>query len=538
MARTLATAAVLWAGVWAAAAQNPPAAAPGSTAAASPDALSSQIQALISAPAVSRAHWGVMVMATDGTPLAAVHEGELFEPASNAKLFTTAAAIALLGPDRTYATLLSYPAPGAAGVVTGDVVLTGSGDANLNGVTFPYSDQPQSASAVPAPPPDPLRYLAEFADRIAAANVKEIHGRIIGDDTVFPWQPYPANWSIDDMVWYYGAPISGLSIADNEMKVTVLPGTSPGDPADVSLGQEGDYFTLSSSAITAARKTQPDIAVDRAVGSHVVRVFGTIPVGGHPDTSEIAIPDPAEYAATALRQMLLDRGIRVDGDAMPRHRALDDNQGFLTQSRTPVAFGAAPAQPAPATEACKFNCPVVLEHTSPTVAEDIVYTNKTSQNLHAELLLRHLGKAYGTDGSTAQGARVVRQFLINAGIDPNDFVFYDGSGLSGHDLVTPRATARLLTFAATQPWFAQWKASLPVGGIDGSLGSRFKDTTLAGRVFAKTGTLGETRALSGYVECASGRTVVFSVMVGDFVPGTANIRETVDQIVAAIAAAE
>jgi D-alanyl-D-alanine carboxypeptidase/D-alanyl-D-alanine-endopeptidase (penicillin-binding protein 4) len=182
---------------------------------------------------------------------------------------------------------------------------------------------------------------------------------------------------------------------------------------------------------------------------------------------------------------------------------------------------------------------VIASHTSPTLKDDVTITNKVSQNLHAELLLHHLANALGGEenGSTVQGARVVRQFLLQAGIDRDDFVFFDGSGLSGHDLVTPRATARLLQYASTQPWFADWKKSLPVGGEDGSLVERFGKAPLKDHVFAKTGTLGEARALSGYLEGASGKTVIFSIIVGNHMPQTTKDRETMDKIVAAIAAA-
>ena len=140
---------------------------------------------------------------------------------------------------------------------------------------------------------------------------------------------------------------------------------------------------------------------------------------------------------------------------------------------------------------------------------------------------------------------MVRQFLLQrAGIDEGDFVFYDGSGLSGHDLVTPRATAKLLSYAAhdpktgaPQPWFAAWKASLPVGGVDGSLESRFGKSPVKGRLFAKTGTLSEARALSGYLQCASGKTVIFSIMVGSYVPASGAERDAMDRMVEAIAGA-
>jgi D-alanyl-D-alanine carboxypeptidase/D-alanyl-D-alanine-endopeptidase (penicillin-binding protein 4) len=144
---------------------------------------------------------------------------------------------------------------------------------------------------------------------------------------------------------------------------------------------------------------------------------------------------------------------------------------------------------------------------------------------------------YGTDGTFSQGSRVIRQWLLNAGLDPDDFVFYDGSGLSTKDLVTPRATSQLFAYAAKQPWFPTWKAALPIGGIDGTLSDRFKAAPLKGHVFAKTGTLGESRALSGYLDAASGRTLIFSILVDNHAPGTTADRSTMDKIVAAIAAA-
>jgi D-alanyl-D-alanine carboxypeptidase/D-alanyl-D-alanine-endopeptidase (penicillin-binding protein 4) len=176
--------------------------------------------------------------------------------------------------------------------------------------------------------------------------------------------------------------------------------------------------------------------------------------------------------------------------------------------------------------------------------DDVTFTNKVSQNLHAEVLLRNIGQQLDCDSSGAYPG-AVRAFLLRAGISPNDFVFYDGSGLSGHDLVTPRAIAKLLSYAAhdpktgpPQPWFAAWKASLPIAGEDGTLASRFPKPPIKDHLFAKTGTLGEARALSGYLDCASGRTVIFSILVGNHLPGSNADRDAMDQIVAAIAAAE
>ncbi|MDR3745883.1 MAG: D-alanyl-D-alanine carboxypeptidase/D-alanyl-D-alanine-endopeptidase, partial [Acidobacteriaceae bacterium] len=188
---------------------------------------------------------------------------------------------------------------------------------------------------------------------------------------------------------------------------------------------------------------------------------------------------------------------------------------------------------------------VLATHESHPLSEDVTYTLKVSQNLHAEILLRDVGVAYSCMGSQGAGLTALREYLPHTGIQAGDFVLVDGSGLSSHDLVTPRAVAKLLSFAAhdvktglPQPWFAAWKASLPIGGVDGTLADRFTKAPLKGHVFAKTGTLGEARALSGYLDTASGQTVIFSILVGNHLPGTSADRDVMDQIVAAIAASE
>jgi serine-type D-Ala-D-Ala carboxypeptidase/endopeptidase (penicillin-binding protein 4) len=498
--------------------------------------LGEQIAALVSDPAVARAHWGVVVAGTDGTPLYALNEGQFFQPASNTKLFTTAAALALLGPETSFETdVLGRGVFGGNGELKGDVVLHGGGDANLSGRAVPYVGMGGRPGAVVAP--DGLRYLEAMADQMAATGLKRVEGDVIGDDTLFPWEPYPQDWSIDDAVWGYGAPVSALSVNDNQIRLTVAPGAKAGEPAVAMLVPAVPYYTVQMTAVTGTKGSPSAVRIEREPGSRVVRVSGAIAVDAAADAEEIAISDPAEYAAVALKGMLEERGIVVTGTARVLHRPDVDLRGFLAESREtlPAGLGMMRAEEVPQVGR------VLASHRSPGLGEDVGVTNKMSLNLHAELLLRLLGSRVGDDGSSAQGARVVRQFLVRAGVDPDDFVFYDGSGMSGHDLATPRAVARLLEYAVGQSWFSVYRASLPVGGVDGSLEHRFADAALhplKGHVFAKTGTLGEARALSGYLECASGRTVVFSIMVTDHAPGTSADKAVMDKIVAAVAAAE
>ena len=496
-----------------------------------------QIARLLADPAVKRAHWGLAVTKIDGTPVYSLNEGQFFLPASNAKLFTTAAAMALLGANAKVTTrVLATSFPDKDGVLaglSGNLLLVGHGDGNLSRRSVPYVP-PGLRPKPPLPEADPLRYLDEMADQVAGRGLKVLEGDVIGDDTLFPWQPYPEDWAIDDLDWGYGAPVSALTINDNQIKVTVIAGTAAGQPATVSVDPAVPYYTLDiSGLITAAAKSGSHVQMERSPGSKILRIYGTIAMDAPPDEEAVAIQDPAEYSAIAFKQKLEQRGIQVMGKARARHRVSTDTANFVDEAQQPLSLGTTGKVEG---SGCVNFCTTLAAHVSPSLIDNIVVTNKVSQNLHAELLLRLLGKAFGDDGSAAQGARVVRQFLINAGIDPDDFVFFDGSGLSGHDLVTPRATVRLLQYAAGQPWFADWKASLPVGGEDGTLAWRFAKAPLKGHVFAKTGTLGEARALSGYLECASGKTVIFSIMVDNHAPRSHQDEVVMDRIVAAIAA--
>jgi D-alanyl-D-alanine carboxypeptidase/D-alanyl-D-alanine-endopeptidase (penicillin-binding protein 4) len=522
--------------------------------AASP--LGDQIAAILAAPAVARDHWGIEVTTLDGAPLYSLNDAQLFQPASNAKLFTTAAALALLGPDATVETTVRGTPNSVGGAILGDLTLKGAGDANLSGRPLPYRSTASPAAPGAAPPnTDPLRYLEELADQVAATGTRAVMGDIVGDDTAFPWDPYPIGWDVEDTVWGYGAPVSALSVVDNQLRLTVTPNVIGGkfDPtAAVSLNQNGvPYYAVTSDLKMGQVHSPTEIQLDRAPGLRTLRVYGLIADGGSPDGEEIAIDDPAEYAAMAFKQLLEQRGISVHGVARARHLASQEPFDFLDVVRAPEACFDPYAQPG-----CNVDCiepgppddSLLATHRSAPLSQDVILTNKISENLHAELMLHRLGQlgpCGGGPGSTAKGARMIRQFLVHAGLDPNDFIFYDGSGLSGHDLVTPRATAKLLAYAAHDPktaepqsWFAVWKSSLPIGGEDGTLGGRFAKPPLKDHLFAKTGTLGEARALSGYLDAASGRTVIFSILVGNHLPGTSDDRDAMDKIVAAIQASE
>lgn len=158
---------------------------------------------------------------------------------------------------------------------------------------------------------------------------------------------------------------------------------------------------------------------------------------------------------------------------------------------------------------------MLAEHLSLRLGDTITLVNKISQNLHTEVLLRTAARQMGTWTTPEELAKFPEEFYIRAGIPDGDVVQTDGSGLSRHDLVTPRAFVALLEFAQRQTWFLPFYASLPVAGADGTLNERMKNSLTTGRVHAKTGSVTHVRALSGYAETPSGRRLIFSFLANN-----------------------
>jgi serine-type D-Ala-D-Ala carboxypeptidase/endopeptidase (penicillin-binding protein 4) len=450
-------------------------------------------------PAISDGFLGIeAIQLRTGRVLCSSNAHRLFIPASNTKLFTTALALARLGPDyRLQTRIYAAAPPDAAGRIAGDLVLYGGGDPTMSNIQVPYDKD--------APAVDSLRGIEDLADRVVASGVRAVDGDIVGDDTAYVWEPYPPSWAVEDVVDSDGAPVSALDLNHNSFAIAVLPGAGPGDPAHLALTPAIEYFAIDNQVVTGAPGSATAVHVERPENSREVRIWGTIAARDTNFSLELSVDDPALYAATALYDALARRGVAVRGRPVARHRAI----------------GAPVAMPPGV---------VLAERVSPPLAQILQVTDKVSANLWAELMLREVGRHCRDDGSRRGGLAELAAFLNEIGIPPGEYRFSDGSGLSRNVLVSPAAVVQLLAYMDRSNYRTVWRGLLPIGGIDGTLAHRFHGVQEAARIHAKTGSLSHVSALSGYATSRRYGDIAFSILVNNTSAPASDVRAVIDKI--------
>lgn len=437
------------------------------------EALAADLDRILADQRLIGAHPGVVVRsALTGETLYSRGAGDRLLPASNNKLLTSVAALETLGAGYRFSTGVSSTGQREGAALVGDLYLRGGGDPTLLAADY-----------------DGL------ARELAGSGLRVVTGRLVADDTWFDPVRLGVSWAWDDEPYYYSAQIAALTVAPNTDydAGTVIVGVTPaaaGAVPSVRVTPETGYVQIENRATTGAPGSAETISVERRHGTNTLVVSGSVPAGGATTQDWATVWEPAGYAADVFRRALAANGISVLGE---------------------TALGATPAHAQP-----------LATHQSMTLGELMVPFLKLSNNGHAEVLLKAMGRHVRGQGSWSAGIAVARERLAALGIPTGTYRMVDGSGLSRMDLVTAGQLSDLLLAVRGKPWFGQWYDSLPIAGqpdrfVGGTLRNRMRNTPAAGNVHAKTGSLTGVTALSGYVTAASGEPLVFSIVINNYV---------------------
>jgi D-alanyl-D-alanine carboxypeptidase/D-alanyl-D-alanine-endopeptidase (penicillin-binding protein 4) len=452
-----------------AASQTPRAAAPEFEGrAASPSAIASLLDPFLRGRGGSI---GVAVYSVDrSAPLYLRDADRSLLPASNMKLYTTAAALDRLGPDFQYTTSLYADGPVLpGGTLDGNLILVGRGDPAVSGRFFG----------------DSATYVYDrFADELRRAGVRRVTGRLIGDASYFDDELAAPGWEIGNLLWWYGARANALSFNDNVVTMEIRPGPSVGAPVEVSFYPRTDGLRVANRAATSGRRGARSIGIARRPDLNGYEIWGRIPVGGTAVRYVVAVEDPPTFALSVLRDRLERAGVAVSG----RDQVVYDRDLLPARSRRLIA-----------------------SHVSPRLIDLVRVVNKRSQNFVAEQILKTLGAVVDGEGSFDEGGDVIHDMLRGFGISTRSVVVRDGSGLSRGDVVTARTTAELLVAMRSHPAFDDYYDSLLIAGQDGDP-RRLDAPAARGNLHTKTGTLRGVSALSGYATTLDGELLAFSVI--------------------------
>jgi D-alanyl-D-alanine carboxypeptidase/D-alanyl-D-alanine-endopeptidase (penicillin-binding protein 4) len=474
--------------------------------------LRERIAAHLAQPRFTSASWGVKVVSLESGKTIFEHNPQkYFNPASNAKLYTTALALERLGADyRIKTSLYATSRPETSGTLKGDVIVYGRGDptmaARLNGGDY-------------------FKGLEPLVAQLVNAGIKRIDGDLVGDESYFDGPPFGSGWEWDDLQAYYGAETSALTVDDNSLDVFVKPAERVGMPCRITTGPPTAFVTFINRTQTAAKGTEARISVYRPVGENIIYVSGRLPIDNtNGYYSAVAVHNPAGLFVRLLKDALAQRGITISG----RTRVID----WKYREVTPMDFSKL----------------IELGSVESMPLGDIVReTLKPSQNLYAQLLLLQVGEnsrfgvpaiaqVTNTEGSHSKGVASSPQssneprigtseslgvdslndLLSRIGVRKGDVLLEEGSGLSRRDVITPEATVALLIYMSKSRCADAYKNALPIAGVDGTLQNRMKGTAAAGNVRAKTGSLRYVYTLSGYVTTSAGERLAFSIMLNNY----------------------
>lgn len=437
--------------------------------------LWNELDALFNDPNFANAHWGVSIQSlTTGEYFYRRNDNKLFMPASNLKLFTTAAALLLLGPDYKFETEIFSRGKVDGSILIGDLIIRGNGDPAISG-RF-YGD-------------DMLKIFNDWADSLLEKGIDEIKGNIIGDDNLFDDQGLGEGWAWDYESDWFAAPSSPLTFNDNCVDIFIQP-TMVGQKAEIKQMPDVKYTIIDNQIATVPKDSVQRINYYRERGTNIIKLSGTIKEESEAAKIYVTVNNPTQFFVVTLKEIFKQKGITITGTAVD----IDD----LTE---PIDYA---------------KCELLLAHHSPPLTDIIKIINKNSQNLFSENLIKAIGYEINNYGTFENGIKAAKEIFAQMGINPENILMYDGSGLSRLNLISPMQVNVILNHMYKSELYQHFYNSLPIAGIDGSLSNRMRKTRAQNNIRAKTGYIGHVRSLSGYLFTGDREPVAFSIIANNF----------------------
>ncbi|MFX3672922.1 MAG: D-alanyl-D-alanine carboxypeptidase/D-alanyl-D-alanine-endopeptidase [Paenisporosarcina sp.] len=389
-------------------------------------------------------------------------------PASSLKILTASAALETLGENYRFSTAVLTNGNVAKGTLYGDLYLRGQGDPTLLKKDFD-----------------------NFASVLFNKGVKRISGNLIGDDTYFDTNRLSPGISKEDESYYYAAQISALTVSPNadydagSVIVEATP-TVNGRASKVTLSPATSIVRVVNRSKTVPKGYKNTLKIKREIGTNNIMITGNAPIGSSGSKEWIAVSNPTAYALDVFKKSLASKGI-----------------SFLSSSK--VLRGKTPE-----------NARALASKKSMTLKNLMVPFLKLSNNTHAEVLAKTMGKVENGEGSWDAGLKVMRNYAHSVGLDVNQWVFEDASGMSHANKVPSSQMSQLLYHIRSEPWYGTLLKGLPVAGgydrfVGGTLRLRMKTAPVIGNVIAKTGSLDNVSALAGYAKTKDGEWLVFTI---------------------------
>ncbi|WP_240795390.1 D-alanyl-D-alanine carboxypeptidase/D-alanyl-D-alanine-endopeptidase [Aquibacillus halophilus] len=438
-------------------------------------ALTSQLDQLLqSDPNLQGALIGVSIRSASTGEIIYDHLGDTrLRPASNMKLLTAASALSVLGENFSFVTEVTTDGSINGNTLDGNLFLKGKGDPTLLKSDF-----------------------EKIAKVLRQSGLKVIQGDLIADDSWYDDVRYSPDLIWSDEHTYYGGQVSALTVSPNKdydagsVIVDIAPGTETGSDATITVTPKTDYVSIENNVITVPANTKKDITIIRQHGTNNIIIKGTIPESSPIEREWISVWEPTGYALNLFKQSLKKYGIIWTGIAKVGES--DDQTSRL------------------------------VTHSSMPLSELLIPFMKLSNNGHAEVLLKEMGKVSEDEGSWDSGIKVLEREIAKFSVNPDTLVIRDGSGISHINLIPANELSKLLYTIQEESWFPVYLNSLPIAGennrtVGGTLGNRLTSASSISNIHAKTGTISTVSGLSGYIETKSGEQLIFSILLNNLV---------------------